>query len=292
MFEQISIYLNKPFPSFENSRTKVLMPISFGGFVFLFLYIFQPFSISDSPENAFFHSLSFSLITFAISIINNFSLPLIFTKTFDGDNFRVKHNLYASLWFLFTIGVGNWLFSYYFIDINGIKPSLFQYLFYTLAVGIFPMIIGVYVTEYKMSKKHIAMAILANLDITQQISVVKEEYLDFVSDTKGESLTINSEDIVYIKSDGNYCEFYFYSSSEIKRQILRFTMKMVAKTLSDTSQIIRCHRSYFVNINKVKRVSGTARNLSLHFDNMDIIIPVSRANELIITKAIRNTHIN
>ena len=92
MFEQIKKYLDRPFPSFENNSTKVLMPISFCGFVFLFLYIFQPFAISDSPENVFFHSLGFSLITFAVSIINNYGLPLIFTKTFD----VVKTNIY---WF-------------------------------------------------------------------------------------------------------------------------------------------------------------------------------------------------
>lgn len=53
-------------------------------------------------------------------------------------------------------------------------------------------------------------------------------------------------------------------------------MKNFEALFSDKTKIVRCHKSYFVNLNKVKTTSGNARAFYLHLEELDFQIPVSR----------------
>ena len=53
-------------------------------------------------------------------------------------------------------------------------------------------------------------------------------------------------------------------------------MKKIEYDFLENKKIIRCHKSYFVNLSKVKTTSGNARALYLHINELDFQIPVSR----------------
>ena len=61
-------------------------------------------------------------------------------------------------------------------------------------------------------------------------------------------------------------------------------MKKIEDDFWDYKKIIRCHKSYFVNLSKVKTTSGNARALYLHINELDFQIPVSRnfSNEIVL----------
>ncbi len=44
-----------------------------------------------------------------------------------------------------------------------------------------------------------------------------------------------------------------------------------------SKKVIRCHKSYIVNLNKVNRISGNAKGYKLQIDELDFLIPVSRS---------------
>ena len=289
MIKQINSYLNKPFPSIDSTRSRIIMPISFGFFVFAFLFIFKPFGIS-TEDDALVITLGYGAITMIISFINNTISYYLFSTLKIDNNFTLRHNLYISIWFLFTIGLANWAYANYILESDGLNASLFVYILYTVAVGMFPMTIGAYFTERKLNKKNKETAETINTKIDNDIIEIKDTNFEFISELTDDRLIINSRDLICIKSDGNYCEFYFNNNSEIKRKILRFTMKMASEVVKNNTKIIRCHRSFFTNAEKVSKVSGTARNLSLHIDNIEFTIPVSRTNEQLVTKAIHNIH--
>ena len=292
MLKAITSYLNKPFPSIESTRARIIMPISFGFFVFAFLYIFKPFGISASPSDALMITLGYGIITLIISLINNFAIRYLFTLLKLDNSFTLKHNLYISIWFLFTIGLSNWAYANFILKNDELSASLIVYIFYTVAVGIFPMTIGAYFTERKLFKLNNQTAEIINLEIDNDIIEIKEINFEFISELTDDRLIINSKDLICIKSDGNYCEFYFDQNKEIKRKILRYTMKMALEVVTNHPKIIRCHRSYFINVRKISKVIGTARNLSLQVDNLEFSIPISRSNEQLVTKAISHIHKN
>ncbi len=253
------------------------MPFGFGVFIFLFLYIFKPFGLNEIPEELLMASLGFGIITIVISLANNFILPLILPLFFGDKSYTITHNLIISLFFIITIGIGNWLFYLHFLSKHNQPDGLIQFIFYTIGIGIFPMIIGTYIAEKRMFSRNI---------VTPEYDPNNVSELFFSSEINSDTLKTTSNNLVCIKSDGNYCEFYIQNSSTIKREVMRFTMKNVANIIENHPNIIRVHRSYFVNINKVINTSGTARNISLHIDNIDFIIPVSRVNEQNVTNAI------
>ncbi|MCK5846080.1 MAG: LytTR family transcriptional regulator [Bacteroidales bacterium] len=289
MFKQTDHFLNKPFPLFETTKERLIMPFSFGFFVFLFLYVFQPFNIYESTHGAFITCIGYGLITTVISLINTSALGIILSRQTQ-ESFKIKHSLLISIWFLLTIAIANWAYSIYLIPSKEVDDSIFTHLFYTLSVGAFPMTIGVYISERRLNKVNNDKANKVNIDIKNQPLDYKDTFLEFNSEITDDNLHINSKDLICIKSDGNYCEFYFYKNKLIKRKVLRYTMKMVTEIVKNNIKIVRTHRSFFVNIDKVIKVSGTARNISLHIANIDFTIPISRANEQIVTNTISHYH--
>ena len=288
MYKQLKTYLNRPFPIMETLSIKLIMPFAFGGFVFLFLYIFKPFGLSVNTDQLLFASLGFGIITLLITFANNFILPLVLTKIFGNKSYTIAYNITTSIFYLATIGTANWFFYFYFLTKESKTDSILQFIFYTVTIGIFPMIIGAYITEKRMNKHNNDTADILNKNINTDKKNTAENYNDlvFTSEVNSDLLKINSNEIICIKSDGNYCEFYTQEKPEIKKVLMRFTMKNAANILENSENIIRVHRSYFVNINKVSHISGTARNISLHIDNLEFSIPVSRINEHNVTNAI------
>ena len=62
----------------------------------------------------------------------------------------------------------------------------------------------------------------------------------------------------------------------LKKVTYRVTLSSLEIQLKEASSLIRCHRSYLVNLNKVKNISGNAQGLKLELINQSEIIPVSR----------------
>jgi len=75
---------------------------------------------------------------------------------------------------------------------------------------------------------------------------------------------------------GNYVTVYFLEGKNVKKEILRTTMKNIETEFKERKQIIRCHKSYFVNLDKVSNTSENARALHLHLYELDFQVPVSR----------------
>lgn len=290
MYKKLIAYLNKPFPIMITGSRKLMMPLGFGAFIFLFLYIFKPFGLSANFDEILFASLGFGIITTIISLANNFILPTILPKIFGHKSYTIGYNIITSLFYLTTIGTANWVFYFYYLNKDNEVDTPLQFIFYTITVGIFPMVFGAYITEKRMNKQNNNTADILNETINTDKIIKNNNFkeLVFISEINSDILKVNSNDILCIKSDGNYCEFYIEENPNANKTLMRFTMKNAANILENAENIIRVHRSFFVNINKVSHISGTARNISLHIENMDFSIPVSRINEQNVTNAISN----
>ncbi len=59
--------------------------------------------------------------------------------------------------------------------------------------------------------------------------------------------------------------------------VLRTTLKSISEAFEGIDKILKCHRSYIVNLHKVSRFSGNAQGYKLHFREGEELVPVSRA---------------
>ncbi len=88
--------------------------------------------------------------------------------------------------------------------------------------------------------------------------------------------SIMKESLFYIESAENYVSICYMNKGKVSKYLLRDTLKKMEETFSGT-EIIRCHRSYIVNFEKVKVIRKDKDGLNLEIDNPQVIdIPVSK----------------
>jgi len=96
-------------------------------------------------------------------------------------------------------------------------------------------------------------------------------------DEKGElKLSVQSEQLLYLESADNYVKIHYLNKGKITHFMLRNSLKNLDDSLANTP-MIRCHRSYVVNFDKVKVLRKEKDGIYLAMDEENIPdIPVSK----------------
>ncbi|MCI2108458.1 MAG: LytTR family transcriptional regulator [Bacteroidales bacterium] len=86
-------------------------------------------------------------------------------------------------------------------------------------------------------------------------------------------LSVNLDNLYYIESDDNYINvWYTDSKGELKRYMLRCRLKTVEESFKGSS-LVRCHRKYIVNMQKVRVLRKEKDGYELDLGN-DAIKPI------------------
>jgi DNA-binding LytR/AlgR family response regulator len=102
------------------------------------------------------------------------------------------------------------------------------------------------------------------------------EMIPFYDDKRVLKFSIKKENLLYLESAENYVSICYLNKGKVSKYLLRDTLKKVEESFSGT-EIIRCHRSYMVNFEKVKVIRKDKYGLNLELDNPSAIdIPVSK----------------
>ena len=269
-------WLNKPFPMIESLKRKILFSLLFGLFIFLFLYIFQPFDIPNFVINFLFYGI----ITSNVILINFLVIPFFFKEIFNPDNWNIKKQLYFTFWQMLTISIFNFLYAdsdIIYVEINHIsKHSIFDFIFFTFIIGIFPSIFHVMYFENKLSNKHQKIAVELTKEIHKPVKQTQKTHIHIISENQKENIILELENFICMRSEGNYIDIFYIENEQIKKKLIRSSLTKMIEQFINFNFVKRCHRSYIVNLNNVKKVSGNARNYNLHIDFLDFTIPVSR----------------
>jgi DNA-binding LytR/AlgR family response regulator len=79
-----------------------------------------------------------------------------------------------------------------------------------------------------------------------------------------------------IKSADNYIEVFFKKAGEIKRQLIRNSLRKIETLLADYEFIFKCHRSFIVNVNHIKEVQGSSQGFQIFFEGIEAPALVSQ----------------
>jgi hypothetical protein len=89
-------------------------------------------------------------------------------------------------------------------------------------------------------------------------------------------LSLKRSDILYLQGSDNYVTVWYQSQSRIMKFMLRNTLRTMEDELEQEG-IKRCHRSYLVNIERVKLIRREKDGLQLELDSTPpSTVPVSR----------------
>ena len=275
MFKNIIKWLNKPFPFYETIWEKLIVPLYIALFIILFLFLFNPSKNTDNLNIQLFKMFSYALITFIIASFYNIALPLFFQRFFDIDSWNIWKTIVFSLVKVTIIGIANAVYAVYFDSpTNNIFFPVFllKVIYYTLIIASIPVLILIFWLEKRFYKKHYQVALVADQKLhSLNMENTRNEFFEH-NDFK-----IDLSSLYYIKSDGNYCTFYFEKDNAICKTFIRITLKEIEDKIESHNNFIRCHKSYIVNYQKVGKVEGNARRYNLYIDKVNVAIPVSRS---------------
>jgi DNA-binding LytR/AlgR family response regulator len=131
-------------------------------------------------------------------------------------------------------------------------------------------------------KIHVAFAKLVEMnryiDEENYVSLgnEKQNLIHFHDDKGTLRLSIKFSKLYYIEAADNYVNIYYENKGKISRFLLRKSLKSIEDTYKEYP-LIRCHRSYIINVDKVKVLKKEKDGTYLDFDYGEInVIPVSK----------------
>lgn len=274
MLDRIKKKLRQPYLIKDSVADKLKMSIIYGIFVCLFLFVFQPFGLNTLGSELFKVCLIYGAITTAAIIVLNIIIAPLFPKYFDEQIWNTGREISWTIVNILVIGLANAIYTSY---LSG-NPISWKYIllfeFYTFMVSILPITFVIVYNESKSSRKYNELSQDINQKLTTHSNTTSTIIIE--SQNQNEGLTINSSDLLFIKAADNYIEVYYLKENALVNSMLRNTLKSVEETFTDNANIIRCHKSYLVNLQYVNSVSGNAQGYKLHLRFTDIPIPVSR----------------
>ena len=265
--------LKRPYYFEPSLRKRLLTSVFFGGFVFAFLFIFRPFGLGSVFPQGLPVIAGYGIVTISVMALLNL-LALAAPSFFREENWTVGREI---AWVLLNIVLIALVNAWYSV-VAGVTPpgniQLLRFAGYTLAVGLIPVSVLVIVKENLLARKF-SMASEKINNVFSQPPEPELPVLIRINAGGTEILEIDSDKFYYIRSAGNYVEVHFMENGTPSRRVLRSTLKLVIASINHP-RIIRCHKSFLVNLDKVDEVTGNAQGYSLHLRDVNFQVPVSR----------------
>ena len=121
---------------------------------------------------------------------------------------------------------------------------------------------------------------LTKSDTVESDNEVLPEHAEIINlmDNNGNlKLSVKLDNLYFIKAEDNYIKVYYQRNGAIASYMLRCKMKTIEDNCVDSSSLMRCHRSFIVNIDKVSVLHNEADGFVLEFEREGLeSIPVSK----------------
>lgn len=266
--KKILEFLQKPFPLEESKAQlfKIITAISI--FVVLFLYLFKPFGLHTLEPKLLFYSVGFGLVSWIASLLYEFVVVPILKIKSEARAFTFGRWILYFFGAMLFISLANFIFIrlVYFGDIQW---SLFPYMIRgVFAIGLFPVVLIGALALLKQERKYSKIAAEVN---QHQAKKPAHE-----ADSDDLIFEIPVEQIRYIEAMQNYIKIgHVTGDGQLSEKVVRETLKNILGSAKDN--LVRCHRSYLVNRDRVLSATGNAQGLLLTLSECDKEIPVSRS---------------
>jgi hypothetical protein len=268
----MSNIFDKPYPFNDDLKynSKISFFISIG--IFAFLFLFQPFGIHSLPlKERYYLITGFAVITFIALSFNLLFIPSLFPKIFTSGEWNIKKEILWYTWILFTILTGLFLLN----NSLGVMKVSFPVVVMLILTGVIPITVLIIVNHNRMLRIHLKMADDLNKKLRENKSL-QERMIYFNSAYQKDSLAIKVNSLLFIRSANNYIEVFWKEANILKNQMVRCSMASAEEIISEYKFILKCHRSYIVNINLIEKIEGNSQGYKLFFENFSNPVPVSK----------------
>jgi hypothetical protein len=277
--------LKQPFPLVVKTGSRVIIALTFGTFVFLFLFIFRPFGLQHFETRplavaAFYYGLTCFVVLIVCLILIRKFIPSLFVE----NKWTVWKDIVHNVWLTLVGTAANIMFTHFYFDIPLNAKLIFKFFWITLSIVIIPITIMVLLKQIQFMKTFSREAAELDRELQSKEHLHASDLVHFISDNEKENFTILSNQLLYVEAADNYVRIFYLSGEKPTQKIIRSSMKKIEEALQQHFQFYRCHRTYIINLQKVIHVGGNAQGYKLQLDAVEELIPVSRSLHKEITK--------
>jgi DNA-binding LytR/AlgR family response regulator len=267
------IDFQKPIPPYLNEKKNIIRLIIFTSlFALVFINIYSPFGV-----DRWFNLTRIEFLTYSSLVILTGVLVVVISRIAMYNTGR-KHMI--KIWHYLA-----WIFA----------EIMLMSLFYALFEKFVLKDIRILSDLVELSARNTALVLLLPYSVMwlyfswrdkkeqiermadiQSFSGNVRDMIPFYDEKSVLRFSVNKESLLYLESAENYVSICYLNKGKISKYLLRDTLKKMEENFSGT-EIIRCHRSYMVNFEKVKVIRKDKDGLKLELDDPSVIdIPVSR----------------
>lgn len=269
-------YLNQPYPFYYREKKLLQILVVLFCLALFFNYVVQPFETNNAELKfdyfyvALLHSISVIIILPAALVLQKIESSI--------EIWKLKYEFYFILILLIIIGIIQFLIRdiIYYNELNWSWHYLKEEILNTLIVGciIAFLVVSANLNIQLLKNSEKASLLNENLQSLKVATAIKEIVIE--TELKSERFTLNLQNFLYAKAEGNYVTFWILQDGSPKALLKRIKIKTVENVGHHFPNIIRTHRSYLINADRIINVSGNAQGYKLQLSNCNEIIPVSR----------------
>ena len=274
-------------PKYLNYKHNVIaLVLGTAIFAETFILIFQPFGsgdwvsiLGDNPFNLSDDFMYFCFSTLAVLVAMG---TIAISRSV---LYRIAKKRPIMIWEYITCVAAEvtamaLIYALFAIYILGLDCTFFegwkQAILYTLCIILIPYL-G-FMLYFSLRDKDAQLSQLQkDLTVVETTNAnTAEEILKFY-DEKGElKISLRADTIYFVESADNYVLIYYITAEKLNKYMLRNTLKAIEENFSSKG-LVRCHRSYIVNINKIRVLSKGSDGLEIDFGNEHLKkIPISK----------------
>ena len=268
-------------------QEKVLLLLVLGIYFIAFYYFFVPVENAVGLRNlSFAQRMLPGIIAYIVTLVLLvfFYSPFAFQK-------KVKNWYIYSLYFFSLAFLSVLLAEFIHFNLRGFGGFnfLISLSLIVLASFIVPLYLFILIVE-KLVIRHVE-AISDSLN--QYIGQMKlkpgpdKKTITLQSEKTSGRLSFEISELMSVEAQGNYSMFNLLQDGVVNRKILHITMKAIEESLAEYEFIVRCHKSYMINIQHITKVTGNSRGYLVQFDVDTEPVPVSRNFQKNVMEVIR-----
>ncbi|WP_420602980.1 LytR/AlgR family response regulator transcription factor [Flagellimonas sp.] len=257
--------LKQNVPYLDTSRNRLILIGFVSLFSLMFLWVYAPFNINQWGKSQIHEYILFGS---GILLITQFGIRKLA---------KLNHfKLYGLVLFgLFEILLISYIFHLlYQPELETFRQKWDDFLTTLWQVGLVTVVPYVLILAFFWVKEKVNKV----TELEHQFDVSKQEANDMLV-IKGENdkivLAIKYEQLIYVKSAGNYLELYYLKGEKVARELVRGSLKDLQDKMNYPT-IIRIHRSYMVNMSYVASAKKTKKGYAITVKHIpDEVLAVS-----------------
>lgn len=276
---KLTYYFKERHQLIDNEKYYFKLSLIIGIVLTIFIYIFDPY---DNHLAVPKFEIPIKIIQIGYGIITALVIYALYWLLFHKLKFakgkrawKTYHHWLLLVAILSIAGFMGTIYHRFMMDVGEVDTQYYLFVTIPRSVSIaIPLFIITLLLDRLYTSQHVAKT---NSIIEEKFtpSVVPNAKIILKSPLVNQCIEVIPSQIEYIKASGNYVEIY--TTEAKKPQLLRASLRYISECLQSFSFLEKCHRQYYVNIQKVKSYKGNSQRILLNLETATIKIPVSKS---------------